>query len=55
MIGEVLLGRPMIVLARGKDVPGSESENMAWKILFDLHPFGKNGFISFDESIGGFD
>ena len=38
VIIEIVLGRPVMILIRGKDVPVSKSENVARQILLDLHP-----------------
>jgi len=54
MINKVFLSRPVLILIWGEDVPVSESKNVARQILLDLHPFGNEDFISFDEFIGWF-
>jgi hypothetical protein len=45
VIIKIVLGRPVLVFTGGEDVPVSESQNVARKILLDLYPFGYEHLI----------
>jgi hypothetical protein len=42
---EGVLGRPVLILIWGEDMPVSESKNVAGQVLLDLDPFGHEDLI----------
>ena len=45
MIIQVVLSRPVLVFLWGEYVPIAKGQNVAWQVLFDLHPFGNENLI----------